>query len=149
MSLDLANYEVKTPEAVKAFWQSREDAKKKQLESGKVDQGERAGVTGGKNMDGFTDLIADIVRKNGLSHAQIHQQKAALTLPGYFRPTKLWDIIVMHKGQPPLNSRARWDRLSGTTSTTERKRPSAQHTACGLPIVRGRSASNLGLSLAG
>ncbi|RWX85867.1 PaeR7I family type II restriction endonuclease [Pseudomonas aeruginosa] len=99
MSLDLANYEVKTPEAVKAFWQSREDAKKKQLESGKVDQGERAGVTGGKNMDGFTDLIADIVRKNGLSHAQIHQQKAALTLPGYFRPTKLWDIIVMHKGQ--------------------------------------------------
>lgn len=30
---------------------------------------------------------------------QIHQQKAALTLPGYFRPTRLWDIIVMHKGQ--------------------------------------------------
>lgn len=99
MPLDLANYEEKTPEAVKAFWQSREDAKKKQLESGKADQGERAGVTGGKNMDGFTDLIAEIVRKNGLAHAQIHLQKAALTLPGYFRPTKLWDILVMHKGQ--------------------------------------------------
>lgn len=99
MPLDLANYEEKTPEAVKAFWQSRDDAKKKQLESGKADQGERAGVTGGKNMDGFTHLIAEIVRKNGLAHAQILHQKAALTLPGYFRPTKLWDILVMHKGQ--------------------------------------------------
>lgn len=99
MPLDLANYEEKTPEAVKAFWQSREDAKKKQQESGKADQGERAGVTGGKNMDGFTDLIAEIVRKNGLAHAQIHQERSVLTLPGYFRPTKLWDILVMHKGQ--------------------------------------------------
>lgn len=99
MPLDLANYEEKTFEAVKAFWQSREDAKNKQLESGKADQGERAGVTGGKNMDGFTDLIADIVRRNGLAHAQILQQKVALTLPGYFRPTKLWDILVLHKGQ--------------------------------------------------
>lgn len=99
MSLDLADYEKKTPDAVKTFWQSREDAKKKQQESGKADQGERAGVTGGKNMDGFTDLITDIVRKNGLAHAQIHQERSVLTLPGYFRPTKLWDILVMHKGQ--------------------------------------------------
>ncbi|MDX7740277.1 PaeR7I family type II restriction endonuclease [Aeromonas dhakensis] len=99
MPLDLANYEEKTPEAVQAFWQSREDAKKKQQESGKADQGERAGVTGGKNMDGFTNLIAEIVRKNGLAHAQIHQERSVLTLPGYFRPTKLWDILVMHKGQ--------------------------------------------------
>jgi hypothetical protein len=97
--LDLVDYESKTPDAIKAFWQSREDAKTKQMESGKADQGERAGVTGGKNMDGFTDLITEIVKKNGLAHAQIHQQKAALTLPGYFRPTKLWDIVVMHKGQ--------------------------------------------------
>jgi hypothetical protein len=97
--LDLVDYESKTPEAVKAFWQSREDAKTKQMESGKADQGERAGVTGGKNMDGFTDLITEIVRKNGLAHAQIHQAKSVLTLPGYFRPTKLWDVVVMHKGQ--------------------------------------------------
>ncbi|MFJ2363845.1 PaeR7I family type II restriction endonuclease [Pseudomonas sp. NPDC087697] len=99
MPLDLVDYESKTPEAVKAFWQSREDAKTKQMESGKADQGERAGVTGGKNMDGFTDLITEIVRKNGLAHAQIHQAKSVLTLPGYFRPTKLWDVVVMHKGQ--------------------------------------------------
>lgn len=99
MSLDLVNYEQKAREAVKAFWGNREAAKQKQIESGKADQGERAGVTAGKNMDGFLALTLDIVRANGLAHAQIHQQRAVLTLPGYFRPTKLWDLLVTHQGQ--------------------------------------------------
>jgi type II restriction enzyme len=67
--------------------------------SGKSDQGERAGVTSGKNMDGFMSLILDIIRSNGLAHAQIHQKRAVLTLPGFFRPTKLWDLLVIHKGE--------------------------------------------------
>lgn len=99
MALDLVDYERKSHQAVQAFWGNREAAKQKQIESGKADQGERASVTGGKNMDGFMALILDIVRANGLAHAQIHQKRAALTLPGYFRPTKLWDILVVHKGE--------------------------------------------------
>jgi hypothetical protein len=99
MALDLVDYELKSREAVKAFWGNREAAKQKQIEAGKADQGERAGVTGGKNMDGFMALILDLVRANGLAHAQIHQKRAVLTLPGYFRPTKLWDLLVIHKGQ--------------------------------------------------
>lgn len=82
-----------------AFWGNREKAKQKQIEAGRADQGERAGVTAGKNMDGFIALVIDIVRANGLDHAQIHQQRAVLTLPGYFRPTKLWDLLVIHKKQ--------------------------------------------------
>ncbi|MFA5913138.1 MAG: PaeR7I family type II restriction endonuclease [Burkholderiales bacterium] len=99
MALDLTNYERKAHEAVKAFWGNRKAARQKQIESGKADQGERAGVTGGKNMDGFIALVLDIVRANGLAHAQIHQKRAVLTLPGYFRPTKLWDLLVTHKGE--------------------------------------------------
>lgn len=99
MALDLVDYERKTKEAVMAFWGNREKAKQKQIESGKVDQGERGGVTGGKNMDGFVALIIDIIKANGLEHAQIHQERAVLTLPGYFRPTKLWDLLVMDKGE--------------------------------------------------
>ena len=98
MALDLANYEKKTKDAVKAFWDNREKARKKQIEAGKVDQGERSGVTGGKNLDGFIALILDIVRANGLGHADIHQSRALVTLPGYFRPTKLWDLVVIHRG---------------------------------------------------
>jgi len=99
MALDLVDYERKAHEAVKAFWGNREAAKQKQIDLGKIDQGERAGVTGGKNMDGFMTLILDIVRANGLAHAQIHQERAVLTLPGYFRPTKLWDLLVIYKGE--------------------------------------------------
>lgn len=99
MALNLVDYEQKAHEAVKAFWGNREAARQKQIESGKADQGERAGVTAGKNMDGFLALILDIIKANGLAHAEIYQKRAMLTLPGYFRPTKLWDLLVLHKGQ--------------------------------------------------
>ncbi len=99
MALDLSDYDNKAREAIKAFWQTRANATQMQKKSGKVDQGERAGVTGGKNMDGFSNLVIDIVKANGLSHAQIHQKRAVLTLPGYFRPTKLWDLLVLNEGR--------------------------------------------------
>ena len=82
-----------------AFWGNREKAKQKQIEAGTVDQGERAGVTGGKNMDGFIALVIDLVKANGLAHASIYQKRALLTLPGYFRPTKLWDLLVIDEGR--------------------------------------------------
>jgi hypothetical protein len=99
MSIDLVGYERKAQKAVQEFWATRDEARKKQIESGKADQGERAGVTAGKNMDGFTALVIDIVHANGLEHAQIHKKRATLTLPGFFRPTKLWDLLIIHKGE--------------------------------------------------
>ncbi len=50
MALDLVDYELKAREAVKIFWRSRRAAIQKQIESGRVDQGERAGVTAGKDL---------------------------------------------------------------------------------------------------
>ena len=99
MALDLVNYEQKAQEAVKAFWGNRQAARQKQIESGKADQGERAGVTAGKNMDGFLSLVLDLIKANGLADAEIYQNRAMLTLPGFFRPTKLWDLLVMYKGE--------------------------------------------------
>lgn len=99
MALALADYERKARAAVQVFWSSRERARQKQITSGTADRGERAGVTGGKNMDGFLALVVDIVRANGLAQAQVHQRRRVLTLPGYFRPTKLWDLLVMHEGR--------------------------------------------------
>ena len=58
MAIDLADYETKTREAVQAFWGNREQARRKQRDAGAVDQGERAGVTAGKNMDGFVASLA-------------------------------------------------------------------------------------------
>lgn len=99
MALDLVDYERKSREAVQAFWGNRERARQKQIEAGVTDQGERAGVTGGKNMDGFTALVIDLVEANGLTHAAIYKERAVLTLPGFFRPTKLWDLLVVNEGR--------------------------------------------------
>lgn len=98
MALDLAHYEAKARNAVRLFWGNRKAARQKQLKSGKADQGERAGVTGGKNMNGFLDLAVDLVRANGLADATVLQDGRVLTLPGYFRPTKLWDLLILRKG---------------------------------------------------
>lgn len=99
MALNLVDYKTKTREAVQAFWGNREMAKKKQTQAGKVDQGERAGVTAGKNMDGFRAMVVDIVNSNGLSNADLLFQRRVITLPGFFRPTKQWDMLVIYKKQ--------------------------------------------------
>lgn len=99
MALDLVNYEQRTRKAVQSFWKNREMARLRQIETGKIDQGERAGVTSGKNMDGFIDLLLEIVQANGLQHADIFKGRALLTLPGYFRPTKLWDLLIIYKSE--------------------------------------------------
>lgn len=150
MALDLVDYEQKAHEAVKAFWGNREAARQKQIESGKADQGERAGVTAGKNMDGFLALVLDIVRANGLAHAEIHQNRAMLTLPGYFRPTKLWDLLVIYKGEliAAIELKSQVGSF-GTTSTIEPRKPLAPRTISGQPTVKRHSANNRVLSLAG
>ena len=99
MPLDLADYERKARDAVRVFWGNRAAAAAKQKELGREDQGERAGVTGGKNMDGFLSLIQDIIRANGLTDAEMMVGRRLLTLPGFFRPTKLWDLLLINHGR--------------------------------------------------
>lgn len=98
MTLNLINFQNKATEATQAFWGNREMARKRQHETGKVDQGERASVTAGKNMDGFRAIALDIIKANGLADADILFKRRLLTLPGYFRPTKQWDMLVLNKG---------------------------------------------------
>jgi hypothetical protein len=47
-------------------------------------------------MDGFLSLTRDVVRRNGLERADICVRRKVLTLPGFFRPTKVWDLLVMN-----------------------------------------------------
>ncbi len=50
-------------------------------------------------MDGFIRLVLDLTRRNGLVDADIHLRRPVVTLPSYFRPTKLWDVVVMHRNR--------------------------------------------------
>lgn len=86
-------------EGVKHFWLTRGSQKERQgSETGIKDAGNRSAVTGGKHADGFVKLIDAIVRDaelpniNILVHTSVKKQR---TLPGYFRPAKEWDVVVM------------------------------------------------------
>lgn len=65
--------------------------------AGDADRGRRAAVTGGKQMDGFCALVSWVLAENGLEEASIFT-RSRLELPGYFRPTKSWDMLVVHEG---------------------------------------------------
>ena len=89
--------EKKLANAVKHFWKTRGSQHAKQgAVSGKKDAGTRGAVTGGKHADGFVELIAAIVRHAGLKNVEIRTAvKKQRTLPGYFRPAKEWDLVVL------------------------------------------------------
>ncbi|QDU61753.1 Type-2 restriction enzyme PaeR7I [Planctomycetes bacterium Pan216] len=96
MSIDLGDFEENVRNAVLAFWNTRQESAAKQEAIGRFDQGQRSGVTSGKNMDGFVGFVADIVQRNGIAEECIYLKRRVLSLPGYFRPTKLWDMLVIH-----------------------------------------------------
>ncbi len=97
MGLDLSNFEELTREAVTYFWQSGEQAAANQTARGKKDQGNRARATAGTNMDGFVRLIQKIVVANGLPTQSVFIARGApITIPGFYRATKMWDLLVVN-----------------------------------------------------
>jgi len=81
--------------AVKHFWKTRETQKSKQEKIGKKDQGARGSVTGGAQLDGFINLTKKLLINEGIPENSIYL-KSRITLPGFFRPTKEWDLLVVH-----------------------------------------------------
>lgn len=84
-------------EAVAHYWTTRAAQQTRQTDSGRMDQGLRSAVTGGAQMDGFVELFADLVVDSGLSVECLYR-KRCLELPGFFRPTKEWDLLVIRDG---------------------------------------------------
>lgn len=85
-------------EAVAAFWRSRTSQQERQVATGRVDAGSRGAVTGGGQMEAIEQLVVLELLAAGVPSSAIHT-KAALELPGYFRPEKKWDLLVVHEGQ--------------------------------------------------
>lgn len=86
-------------DAVSAFWAMRSRQSKEQRRRGVSDQGGRGTVTGGRQMDGFVKKIADLLETVGIDKNDIHLQKRLIALPGFFRPTKEWDMVVVSRGR--------------------------------------------------
>ena len=100
MGIDLAALDRMMPQAVRHFWKARTLAATRQKKRGLADQGNRSGVTAGKNLDGFIAMIRDIIVGNGIAKANVYTSgRGELTIPGFYRPTKNWDLLVVSRDQ--------------------------------------------------
>lgn len=70
--------------AVRKFWETRDDG---------------GGVLGGKTLDPFLEIIKKVVDASRLEGSEIYTGKYTAQLPGYFRPHKAWDAVILHKGE--------------------------------------------------
>jgi len=86
----------RTGRAIAHYWKTRTGQRDKQRQSGKADQGLRSAVTGGAQMDGFIDLFTDLITSSGIPEQFVFRNKA-VELPGFFRPTKEWDLLVVRE----------------------------------------------------
>jgi hypothetical protein len=84
--------------AVTRFWQVREAQAAKQKKSGKIDQGFRGSVTGGAQMGGFIEAFRRLAQRAGVPDDAVFTKSRFLELPGYFRPTKEWDLLIVLDG---------------------------------------------------
>lgn len=82
---DLYNAE---PSAIRYFWETR----KQQLVNS-LDNSNRGSVTGGKQMDGFLDLLTVACESIGVPVNNIYRRQNYV--PGFFRSSKDWDFMVV------------------------------------------------------
>jgi hypothetical protein len=85
--------------AIKHFWSTREtQAQKQGSAQGSKDAGARSAVTGGAQMNGFVELVREVLCEGGLPKAHVHCDKF-IELPGWYRPEKKWDLLIVADGQ--------------------------------------------------
>jgi hypothetical protein len=85
-------------QAIVKYWSTRQQQADRQREAGRTDQGARASVTGGAHMNGFVGLVKDLIVEAGADPADVFTS-SHLELPGFFRPTKEWDLLVVKDSQ--------------------------------------------------
>jgi hypothetical protein len=79
--------------AVSKYWSTRTSQAGASVEAGDTVSGRRSEVTGGQHMDGFANIVVELVVAAGFKLDEI-RLRSKVELPGYYRSTKKWDIVV-------------------------------------------------------
>lgn len=93
MPIELPDYEPRFLDAVRSFWDVRDRQADRQQAEGKLDAGTRGSVTGGQHLNAMALLIADV-----FADAGIRPTGDTRLLPGYYRASKNWDVVVTYEG---------------------------------------------------
>lgn len=94
MHVDPDELKERLSDAVAHFWTTRSHQTASQKKRGTIDRGTRSEVTGGSQMDGFIALITQLIRNAGIPDAEVFRNRK-LELPGFYRPNKKWDLLVV------------------------------------------------------
>lgn len=82
--------------AIRAFWTGRDLQAQAQVQAGKLDAGTRGAVTGGKHLEPLQQVVASLFDSLGTQGADV-RSSGRIRLPGYYRRSKDWDLLVTHK----------------------------------------------------
>ena len=134
-------YREEVRNAVRFFWQKRRQQSSSQGGGTDRDRGARSAVTGGKQMDGFVQLVRSLLVTASVPESCIGIGKR-IELPGWFRAEKQWDLIVVTTASfsQPSNSSPRSAHRLATTSITEPKKRWAAPRIFGRRIGKGHSS---------
>jgi restriction endonuclease XhoI-like protein len=83
--------------AVRAYWIVREVQAAKQATGGRADASLRGAVTGGAHLDELVGVFAELFLAAGFAVDSV-RRSVGLDLPGYYRPSKRWDLVVVERG---------------------------------------------------
>jgi len=96
--MDGFHLDARLTDAIRSYWTVLENQGARQgAESGQKDYGTRSKVTGGKQMDAFAELLKDLLESCGIMRSNMYCGRST-SLPGFYRPTKDWDLIVVVEG---------------------------------------------------
>lgn len=93
INMDINKYKALLAKAIKIFWETRDSQKNAESEKEIKDAGNRRAVTGGKQLDGLLQLLYIVAIDTGIPSECIYIK--GNQLPGYFRPTKDWDMLII------------------------------------------------------
>ena len=87
-------------DAIQFFWKQRG----RQASNAREGEGERQSVTGGKHLDGVLAAVVKLATLHDVPNSEIFTKcsihdTGKLELPGYFRPSKEWDLIVIRESR--------------------------------------------------
>lgn len=91
----IPSYDAEFAAAIQQFWEIKAAQQTKANTTGSA-EGTSGAVRGGKHMAPFEDLIRQVVVDAGIRADASPRDK--VYVPGYYRETKSWDVVLQYKG---------------------------------------------------
>lgn len=84
--------------AVAAYWAAKDKQRSAAQAARSTAEGHAKAVRGGGHFNPIANLLARFFVDAGYPASSICAQGRRTILPGHFRPTKAWDLVVVHEG---------------------------------------------------